>query len=154
MPAYRPAPERFWEKVDRRGPDECWPWRASVGTHGYGVLGLGGHGTTTAPRFAYELLVGPIPAGLTIDHLCRNRRCVNPAHLEVVTRGENVLRGESTPARNVRKTHCKRGHEFTPENTYITPKGSRECRACIPIRKAERAVRLAKKGGGYVDLRP
>jgi hypothetical protein len=143
MPPYRPVEERFWEKVNKRGPDECWPWTAAVGKHGYGVLGVGPHKTTTAPRFAYELLVGPIPKGLTIDHLCRNRLCVNPNHLEVVTRGENVLRGESVPAQNARKTHCKRGHLLAGDNLIITSQG-RRCRACVYA--AARARYKKKKG--------
>lgn len=80
-------------------------------------------------RIAYELAVGPIPVGLVIDHLCRNHSCINPEHLEPVTNVENVMRGESAWARNARKTHCKRGHEFTDENT-IRRNGTRSCRQC------------------------
>lgn len=98
-------------------------------SHGYGRLRVGGV-TYLAHRLAYEVFVGPIPDGLTLDHLCRNRACVNPAHLEPVTLAENKRRGMSDPARNARKTHCDKGHEFTAENTYVTSEGYRTCRAC------------------------
>jgi hypothetical protein len=91
---------------------------------------------------AYELAIGPIPEGLTIDHLCRNRGCVNPAHLEAVTNRTNLLRGDGIAALNARKTHCKRGHEFTPENTYVWREGTRACRAC---HTAQEQARRQKK---------
>jgi hypothetical protein len=82
---------RFWSKVERRADDQCWPWQGTVLASGYGQFRVGlGH--ARAHRYAYELLVGPIPDGLTIDHLCRNRACVNPAHMEPVTASENVKR--------------------------------------------------------------
>ena len=84
----------------------------------------------TAHRVAYRLEVGPIPRGLVLDHLCRVRNCVRPDHLEPVTRGENVLRGETIPAANRAKTACKDGHDFDEENTYIAPNGHRGCRKC------------------------
>lgn len=125
----RPAMERFWEKVDKRGPDECWIWTAAT-RHGYGSMGFNGK-MVYSHRWLYEQAVGPIPDGLDLDHLCRNRKCVNPAHLEPVTTRENILRGEGQCAKNARKTHCKRGHEFTPENTYWhASTGRRRCRVC------------------------
>src|SRR6266496_2265386 len=88
---------RFWAKVDRSGGSRaCWLWTGKTGRDGYGRIGLGGRGALVrvrAHRFAYELLIGPIPDGLQIDHLCRVRHCVNPAHLEPVTQRENILRG-------------------------------------------------------------
>lgn len=124
---------RFWRKVDKNGPNGCWEWTAALKSSGYpnfwdGTRNVPGH------RFSYELLVGPIPEGLNIDHLCRNPLCVNPAHLEPVTQRENVLRGVGFAATNAQMTHCIRGHEFTPENTYVTAKGQRHCRACGALR--------------------
>jgi hypothetical protein len=97
-----------------------------------------------------ELFVGPIPEGLVIDHLCRNRGCINPTHMEPVTNAENVLRGEGPTAVNARKTHCKRGHPFDDVNTYVYAKG-RACRMCHQLRQraaagdevAQRALREA-----------
>lgn len=121
--------ERFWEKVDVRGPDECWPWLAAVNRYGYGKFQLRGH-DRKAHRVAYELVVGFIPDGLTIDHLCRERACCNPSHMEPVTNRENVLRGVGRSAENARKDRCKRGHPFDAANTSIRPSGSRRCKAC------------------------
>lgn len=130
------TPESFWAKVDKAG--DCWPWRGSVGTHGYGQHMINTK-NRRAHRVAYELVFGPIPSGLTLDHLCRNKRCVNPAHLEPVTVQENIRRSDCPSALNARKTHCKRGHEFTPATTYITPAGSRQCRKCQAVRDAKRS---------------
>jgi hypothetical protein len=120
--------QRFWSRVEKT--DGCWLWTGGRGSAGYGSLTrnhrrdrIGAH------RFAYELLVGPIPKGKQLDHLCRVRHCVNPAHLEPVTIKENVLRGEGITARLSRQTHCKHGHEFTPENTGRQGAG-RYCRTC------------------------
>lgn len=132
---------RFWAKVDRRGADECWLWNGPRNSEGYGTFYVDGR-VPGAHRYAYEQTIGPIPPGLQLDHLCRNTSCVNPSHLEPVTGRENILRGQGVAARNARKTHCKRGHEFTPENTYIFPNGRwRQCRTCMrevyaPRRKA------------------
>lgn len=124
---------RFWAKVDRRDPDDCWVWTAATNrSGGYGRFRVGGRAgrMVSAHRFAYERLVGPIPDGLTIDHLCRVPRCVNPKHLEPVTVRENTLRGESFSARNARKTHCIHGHPFDEANTIHRKGGRRECRIC------------------------
>jgi hypothetical protein len=111
----------------------CWLFDGGRYPDGYGRMTVDGKGRA-AHIVYYERFVGPVPAGLVLDHVrargCVHRHCVNPAHLEPVTIGENVMRGDTIPAANAAKTHCKHGHEFTPENTQITTKGARRCRAC------------------------
>lgn len=131
--------DRFWSNVDTDSSDGCWLWKLSVGSHGYGQVGWWENGRSRmvlAHRVSYELLVGPIPDGLQLDHLCRVRLCVNPSHLEAVTQRENILRSDSPTAVNARKKHCHRGHEFTPQNTGIRANGWRDCLACQADRKA------------------
>ena len=122
---------RFWSKVALK-QFGCYEWLAGKSDGGYGQFS---HGRTLfAHRFAYEDIKGPIPHGLTIDHLCRNRGCVNPDHLEPVTRGENVLRGEGHAPTNAKKTHCQKGHEYTEENTYVN-RNKRYCMMCLALAK-------------------
>ena len=133
-------PARFWAKAyeDASG---CWLWTAGKLRGGYGAFGAPGGGMRQAHRYSYEQLVGPIPAGLTIDHLCRVRACVNPAHMEPVTRRDNTMRGESAPAANARKTHCPRGHSYSGENLYVSPRGERFCRTCVRMHAANHRAR-------------
>jgi hypothetical protein len=119
---------RFWMKVRHR-ENGCWEWTASK-RNGYGQFGVREGHIPPAHRYAYEYLVGPIPEGMVIDHLCRNPACVNPAHLEPVTSVENVMRGVSPRAVNARKGFCDSGHSFDEANTYVDPRGRRQCRAC------------------------
>lgn len=109
----------------------CWNWDRAQDGHGYGQYLHPVTKTNTHPhRYLYEREFGPIPDGLQIDHLCRNRLCVNPSHMEAVTPRENILRGVGSSAVAARKTHCVRGHEFAPENTHITTQGARACITC------------------------
>jgi hypothetical protein len=146
-------------RVERNGEDDCWPWLGGISPFGYGML-LGDNGRMArAHRIAYEHHFGPIPEGLHIDHTCHNidgscrggktcphRRCVNPAHLESVTNRDNILRGVGPTAANARKTHCPRGHAFTPDN--LVPSnlkvGSRACLICS--RENARAQRKRVRG--------
>lgn|SRR5690606_5793950 len=116
---------RFLAKI-RREDGGCWLWTGGLTRTGYGKFG----GTGLAHRYAYQRFIGQIPAGMQLDHLCRNRACCNPSHLEPVTGRENLLRGDTWQARNAAKTHCPQGHEYTPENTYRYADGRRKCRAC------------------------
>jgi hypothetical protein len=145
-------PIRFVNGHSRRyrGPDYevddatgCWIWLKGKATDGYGQTWQHGR-NIRAHRLYYERFKGSIPSGLVLDHLCRVKLCVNPDHLEAVTNGENVLRGEAIAARRARQTHCQHGHEFTPENTYISKRGHRVCRACErEYRRRERERRRA-----------
>lgn len=137
--ARRAAIDRFWASVDRSGgAASCWTWLGKVSPAGYG---RGGRfvGERVPHRAAYRLLVGPIPDGLTIDHLCRNTRCVNPAHLEPVTLAENIRRAAAT------KTHCPSGHPYDDANTYRTRSNHRACRTCHRMGEARRKRRLGAR---------
>lgn len=123
-------------RVDKR-PDGCWQFTGALTSYGYSQVRLGtGRPCALGHRVAYEALIGPVPDGLELDHLCRNRACVNPAHLEPVTHQVNLLRGQTINASKAQQTHCVNGHEFTADNTRIYRDGTRRCRACDRIRTA------------------
>lgn len=128
--------ERFWSYVEKT--EGCWLWTgAKAGGTGYGHIYMEGH-QRLAHRFAYEVLIGPIPEGLVLDHLCRVRSCVNPDHLEPVSNAENILRGSGCAARSARVTHCPQGHPYDAENTAIKVDGSRRCKTCHRARERQR----------------
>lgn len=123
-----------YDHIEKDDVTGCWNWTGSRVPDGYGVMPIGKRPDgkkkySVVHRWTYEQLVGPIPEGLQLDHLCRNTSCVNPAHLEPVTCQVNLIRGVR---RNQYKdrTHCSRGHEYTPENTQINKRGTRICRTC------------------------
>lgn len=125
--------DRFFAKVDvGNSPAGCWMWTASTYLGGYGQFRFNGQ-ATHAHRAAYDMFVGPVPEGHDVDHLCRERACVNPLHLEAVSRSENNRRGlvgAGGALRQRAKTHCPQGHPYDDENTYVTAAGGRACRVC------------------------
>lgn len=134
-PRPRPHRERVLAKTAIM-PSGCVEWTGAR-QRGYGVAEQPSGKTGVAHRVVYELLAGPIPEGETLDHLCRNRACVNPGHLEPVSRGENTMRGDTIAAANAAKTHCKRGHGLHGDNLepYALRRGKR---ACVTCRRARR----------------
>lgn len=150
--------ERIWSQIDKNGPASslvgglCWIWNGSKENHGYGRTQVKINGKwkgVLIHRLIYELVVGPIPRPLppakysysTLDHLCRNRSCVNPKHLEPVSNRENILRGVSPSAIHAKKTHCPQGHEYSPKNTKIC--GIRRFRVCKTCLNAGRTRKRA-----------
>lgn len=112
----------------------CWLWSGYLASNGYGRFHR-----RAAHRLVYEAVSGPIPAGLDLDHLCRVRQCVNPEHLEPVTRSENLRRGSGAKMlgrMHRSKTHCPSGHEYNDDNTYVGKRGSRSCRECARLRRS------------------
>lgn len=132
--------DRFWTKV--RKTEGCWEWTACL-AHGYGRFGVGRR-ARPAHVVAYELVIGPVPVGLDLDHLCRNRRCVRPDHLEPVTRRVNLLRGQTIAAAHAAKTHCPNGHPYSGSNLAVFAQKygmMRRCRQCDRERQAARRAR-------------
>lgn len=147
---------QFWNRVDICQEADCWPWTGNISDQGYGIFNYPVKQRVKAHRLSYELVRGTIPSGVVPDHLCRNRWCVNPYHLELVPIKENVLRGVGITAKNKVKTHCKNGHEFTPENTLVFRQAQyngtgRECRTCNLAKQKrwkakKKAIRALAKG--------
>ena len=149
--------ERFWDKVEADPFSGCWTFN-SMERSGYGRIKINGK-IFSAHRFIFELLNGKIPRKFELDHLCRNRACINPYHLEIVTRRENVLRGNSPQLareRQLAKRFCKFGHPFNDKNTRIRSNGARVCRKCDSelhsflyhnrIKNTEKKIFKIKKG--------
>lgn len=134
-----PRSRRYWAKVSKEGDGECWRWTGAIQGAGYGVYWVGKK-CKLAHRLAYTALVGPIPAGLVLDHLCRNRWCVNPAHLEPVTDRVNIHRSPIAKAAvQARRTHCPSGHEYAGANLIVRGK-RRFCRQCQSDRDKRRSA--------------
>ena len=156
MPNVTDPNARFDARVDFQGPyseslgSRCWLWTGGKKPAGYGVFHTGGFAnrkTHNAHRWNFERHRGPIQAGLTLDHLCRVRNCVNPAHLEPVTQAVNNARGNSVTAMNARKTHCAKGHPLAEGNLvkYDLKRGMRSCRICYNAKQAARRARTKEK---------
>lgn len=136
----------FWDRVEKT--DTCWWWRGGISMYGYGQFQPARSKNLRAHKFAWEMEHGPTPDDMVLDHLCRNRACVRPEHLEPVTPRTNTLRGIGPAAINSRKTACVNGHRFTPENTRVDAQGNRSCWMCLRAKfsrilarqKAERAA--------------
>lgn len=151
-----PIEERFWARVDRDGPlpperpdlGPCWLWLAGLNTNGYGQFDGVPEAGALAHRVAWVLFDYTLIAGLELDHLCRESRCVRPSHLEQVPKLVNMMRGNGWSGRNARKTHCSNGHAFTPANTRRNKAGHRTCLECQRLRDANR-----RKGLTATDLR-
>jgi hypothetical protein len=154
--------QRFWAKVDRHGPlwqhTPCWLWTAHRDSAGYGKfsqrLGRRQHRYIRAHRYAYETCIGHIPDGYDIDHLCRTPSCVNPDHLEAVPRKENLRRGIGYGG--ALRTHCKHGHELTPDNLVTCHKGTmafQRCRLCYAASRRQRTALLRERRAARQTMR-
>lgn len=146
-PRTAPYEERFWGRVDRRSEDECWPWMGWINESGYGEFSTRGGSpcdSRLAHRIAYWYLRGPIPEGLVLDHLCRNRWCVNPSHTEPVTDAENLRRSPL-----ILKDECVNGHPYT-EGSYYMDRGRRACKECKRAQVAKYDKRTGRSTARFV----
>lgn len=138
--------ERFFGRVEKT--ESCWNWLGGTGKGGYGIFRISST-QYYVHRVSWAIANGGTPGSLCIDHLCKNRTCVNPSHMELVTLAVNTMRGDtssSIPVINSRKTHCIRGHEFNEDNVFFDAKGSRRCRECFRIHDhSPRRLRLRRE---------
>lgn len=149
---------RIWAKTRRNKETGCWEWSGKISDRGYGYVQIG-RSSRRAHRVAYEVLVGEIPEGLTLDHLCRVRNCINPTHLEPVTAAENSRRSIPNPNRghgsHRQREYCYQGHPWDENNTILRPDGARRCRSCQQAskrrRKATRRAEAAAQVQAYID---
>jgi hypothetical protein len=137
--------ERAWNYISPEPMSGCWLWMGVLNGSGYARIRLGAH-LIFVHRLFYEFYKKPIPAGLTVDHICRVRCCVNPAHMDVVTHRENCLRGIAPAAKHAKQTHCIHGHEFTAANTWRRRNGGRLCLKCA-VERSRRYYHEKKKLG-------
>lgn len=148
--------QRFWARVDRAGPDECWLWTGPINYAGYGYFGTGSRLDDTrrssmAHRFSHELHIGPIPAGFHVDHLCRVRRCVAPHHLEAVTPSENARRAlpysiAASKARMAARRYCVNGHDQAIHGRKYAHRGDNlTCLVCKREHERENARRYRER---------
>jgi hypothetical protein len=138
--------ERFWAKVDKTG--DCWEWTAALNNRGYGRFRMP-DGHVTAHVMSFRLTYGPVPTGKEVHHICENRKCVRPTHLQAVTHRENLLASGTLPGINAKKTHCLNNHPFNEENTAMTKAGKRRCRTCV--RERARLRRQRERLGNIGD---
>lgn len=161
MPTARPAAERFAEKVNTAGPwplrkgapGRCHIWTGALNAHGYGRFRDDTGRKTMTHRWAWEQANGPISEGLVCDHVCRNRACANPEHIEPVTSQVNTLRGVTIAAANAAKTECVNGHQFTDETTIVRAGGYRQCRVCHRVNSRARNADRYANDPEYRDRR-
>lgn len=153
-----PVNTYVWLKIHKKS-NGCWLWTGSTDRFGYGILAIRSHKNKYAHRIVYEMTRGPIPQGLTLDHLCGVKACVNPEHLEPVTIRVNILRAVSPASINAAKTQCVHGHPLTPHNTYRyfhmnqhgESIGHRFCKTCIQARAKNKRFVSRPKHGRAID---
>ena len=138
--AFKPLHERY--EIAKNG---CWLWTSGTNTNGYGKFSVNGK-SITAHRYFYEFYHSTrVPPGMVLDHLCMRKRCVNPAHLEIVTQQENAKRFGPN-SHNAKKTECPQGHPYSEDNVYLGTHGDRICRTCTKLRDKERYAKYGKPG--------